>query len=123
MKFLSHITLLLLLLSSCSKQTTSEATQEEIETFPDRAKDMVIYEVNIRQYTPEGTFNAFSSHIPRLQELGVDILWIMPIQPIGEKNRKGGLGSYYSIKDYVSVNPEFADQNQHHNYLLFYINL
>ncbi|MDR2556973.1 MAG: alpha-amylase, partial [Bacteroidales bacterium] len=68
----------------------------------------VIYEVNIRQYTPEGTFNAFAEELPRLKELGVDILWIMPISPIGTDGRKGTLGSYYSIVDYTAVNPEFG---------------
>lgn len=72
------------------------------------AKKAVIYEVNVRQYTPEGTFNAFAEHLPRLKELGVDILWIMPINPISEKNRKGSLGSYYAVKDYKGVNPEFG---------------
>ena len=67
-----------------------------------------IYEVNIRQYTPEGTLNAFAAHLPRLRKMGVDILWLMPIQPIGQVNRKGGLGSYYAIRDYTAVNPEFG---------------
>jgi glycosidase len=70
--------------------------------------DAVIYEVNVRQYTTEGTFEAFAQHLPRLQELGVDILWFMPIYPIGQENRKGTLGSYYSISDYKAVNPEFG---------------
>ena len=69
----------------------------------------MIYEANVRQFTPEGTFKAFEEHLPRLKELGVDILWLMPIHPIGVENRKGGLGSYYSIKDYRGVNPEFGD--------------
>ncbi len=67
-----------------------------------------IYEVNTRQFSPEGTFDAFAEHLDRLQDLGVDILWFMPIQPIGEKNRKGTLGSYYSIADYTAINPEFG---------------
>lgn len=70
--------------------------------------DATIYEVNIRQYTPEGTFSAFEKHLPRLSELGVKILWLMPIHPIGELERKGTLGSYYSIKDYKDVNPEYG---------------
>lgn len=72
------------------------------------AGNSVIYEVNIRQYTPEGTFNAFAAHLPRLKELGVDVLWIMPIHPISEKNKKGTLGSYYAVADYKSVNPAFG---------------
>ncbi len=76
--------------------------------YPDRIKTSNIYEVNIRQYTAEGTFKAFETHIPRLKKMGVDILWLMPIQPIGQKNRKGSKGSYYSVKNYVEVNPEFG---------------
>ncbi|MGM0377703.1 MAG: alpha-amylase family glycosyl hydrolase [Bacteroidota bacterium] len=75
---------------------------------PEWSKDAVIYEVNIRQYTEEGTFDAFAEHLPRLKELGVDILWLMPVHPIGEEKRKGSLGSYYSIKDYKGINPEFG---------------
>jgi len=75
---------------------------------PEWSKDLTIYEVNIRQYTPEGTFDAFAEHLPRLQEMGAGILWLMPVQPIGKLNRKGSLGSYYSISDYTSTNPEFG---------------
>jgi len=76
--------------------------------IPEWTKNSVLYEVNIRQYTPEGTFKAFEAHLPRLKELGVDILWIMPIHPISERNRKGSLGSYYAVKDYKGINPEFG---------------
>lgn len=75
---------------------------------PQWSHDAVIYEVNVRQYSEAGTFKAFAEHLPRLQELGVEILWFMPIYPIGELNRKESLGSYYSIKDYTAVNPEFG---------------
>ncbi len=75
---------------------------------PDWAYDAVVYEMNIRQYTPEGTFAAAQAELPRLEELGVDILWLMPIHPIGVKERKGTLGSYYAISDYCAVNPEFG---------------
>jgi glycosidase len=75
---------------------------------PDWSKSANIYEVNIRQYTPEGTINAFRGNLPRLHDMDVDILWIMPVQPIGILNRKGSLGSYYSIKDYTAVNREFG---------------
>ena len=63
------------------------------KTAPEWSKSATIYEVNIRQFTPEGTFKAFAEHVPRLKKMGVDILWLMPIHPIGEKNRKGSLGS------------------------------
>jgi len=67
-----------------------------------------IYQVNVRQYTPEGTFRAFEAHLPRLQQMGVGILWLMPVQPIGVEKRKGTLGSPYSIRDYRAVNPELG---------------
>ncbi len=67
-----------------------------------------IYEVNVRQYTPEGTFNAFAGHLQRLKEMGVETLWFMPVTPIAQKNKKGSLGSYYACSDYTSINPEFG---------------
>ena len=71
-------------------------------------ENCVVYEMNVRQYTPEGTFAAAQNELPRLQELGIDILWLMPIHPIGVEGRKGTLGSYYAIKDYCDINPEFG---------------
>ena len=68
----------------------------------------VLYELNVRQLTPEGTFAAAEKHLPRLRELGIDAVWLMPIHPIGETNRKGTLGSYYAVRDYCGVNPEFG---------------
>ncbi|MEO6167035.1 MAG: alpha-amylase family glycosyl hydrolase, partial [Chitinophagales bacterium] len=79
---------------------------------PDWSRNATIYEVNIRQFTAEGNFKAFETHLARLKELGVDIIWLMPIHPIGEKNRKGTMGSYYSVKDYYSVNPEFGTMEE-----------
>ena len=67
-----------------------------------------IYEVNVRQYTEEGTFNAFSQHLQRLKDMGVKTLWFMPITPIAQKGMKGTLGSYYACSDYTSINPEFG---------------
>ncbi len=70
-----------------------------------------IYEVNIRQFSSEGTFKSFQTDLPRLKKMGVDIIWLMPIHPIGEKNRKGSLGSYYAVKDYKGINPEFGNKD------------
>jgi len=67
-----------------------------------------VYEVNIRQYTPEGTFQAFSKHLPRLKDMGVAILWLMPITPISQLHRLGTLGSYYACSSYVQINEEFG---------------
>lgn len=67
-----------------------------------------IYEVNLRQYTKEGTFAAFENELPRLRDMGIEILWFMPITPISLKDRQGTMGSYYSVHDYVSVNPDYG---------------
>ena len=69
----------------------------------------VIYEANIRQYSPEGTFNKFTEDIPKLKELGIKIIWLMPIYPISTTKSKGSLGSYYAVSDYTKVNPEFGN--------------
>ncbi len=79
------------------------------------ARSTNIYEVNVRQYTPEGTFNAFAQHLPRLQEMGVQTLWFMPVTPIAQKGRKGSLGSYYACSDYTSINPEFGTMDDFKN--------
>lgn len=71
-------------------------------------RDASIYELNIRQFTPAGTIPAATDQLLRLKQLGVSIVWVMPVQPIGEKERKGPLGSYYSIRDYQAVNPAFG---------------
>ncbi|NCP20062.1 MAG: alpha-amylase [Erythrobacter sp.] len=82
----------------------------EIE-HPDWSRNAVLYQINTRQFTPEGTFAAAQKELPRLKKLGVDILWLMPIHPIGEVNRKGTLGSPYSVRDYYAVNPEFGTED------------
>lgn len=74
----------------------------------DWAKNANVYEVNLRQYTTEGTINAFATHLQRLQKLGVKILWFMPVTPISKVKRLGTLGSYYACSDYCSINPEFG---------------
>ena len=79
-----------------------------IATTPKWAHDAVIYEVNLRQFTPSGTLNEFTPQLERLKDLGVKILWFMPVQPIGIKNRKGSLGSYYAVRDYMALNPEYG---------------
>ena len=79
--------------------------------------DSVVYELNVRQYSPEGTFAAAEAQLPRLKELGVDIIWLMPIYRIGVEGRKGTLGSYYAIADYCSINPEFGTMEDFEHFL------
>ncbi len=98
---------ILFILQACNDGKTTPP-QVDAGTHVAWSRTANIYEVNIRQYTKEGTFKAFAEHLPRLKEMGVDILWLMPIHPIGEKNRKGTLGSYYAVKDYKGVNPNFG---------------
>lgn len=116
------LALITLLALSCQPTTTDQSEkppenamderyqpQPYVELqHPEWTKNTTIYEANIRQFTPEGTFKAFEAHLPRLQEMGIGIIWLMPIHPIGEKNRKGTLGSYYAVKNYYGVNPEFG---------------
>ncbi len=71
-------------------------------------RNSVIYSVFVRNHTKEGTFAAFEQDLDRIYELGTDIIWFMPIHPIGKKNRKGSLGSPYAISDYREINPEFG---------------
>jgi glycosidase len=75
---------------------------------PDWTYRTNLYCVNVRQYSAEGTLAAFARHLPRLHAMGVETLWFMPLQPIGVLHRKGSLGSYYAIRDYGAVNPEFG---------------
>ncbi len=91
--------------------------KKSAQVHPDWSYSAVIYEMNMRQYTPEGTFAAAQAELPRLKELGVDVLWLMPIYPIGVKERKGTLGSYYAISDYCAVNPEFGSMKDFEDFL------
>ena len=101
MKKFLIMTLALLALAGCKKMKTTSV-------HPDWTYSSVMYEVNIRQFSPEGTFAGVEAQLPRLKELGVDILWLMPMYEIGTEGRKGTLGSYYAISDYKKVNPEFG---------------
>ena len=100
--------LAILAFASCSR---------EITTHPKWAYESTIYELNTRQLTPEGTFAAAEAVLPTLRENGIDILWIMPCQPIGKLTRKGTLGSYYSIIDYCQMNPEFGTRADFEHFL------
>lgn len=92
---------------ACVTATAAKDTRK-FKEHPQWVQNATIYELNTRQLTPQGTFKAAQGELPRLKELGVDIIWVMPIQPIGVKERKGELGSYYAIKDYTDFNPEFG---------------
>ncbi|MCB1302051.1 MAG: alpha-amylase, partial [Tetrasphaera sp.] len=81
----------------------------EVElTHPEWSKNATIYQINTRQFSEEGTLRAAAEQLPRIKDLGVDIVWLMPVNPIGEVNRKGSLGSPYAVQDYFAVNPDLG---------------
>jgi glycosidase len=94
--------------SSLALPTMSATAAAPVMSHLPWTRQAVIYQVNVRQYSQAGTLKAVQADLPRLKALGVDLLWLMPVQPIGKLNRKGTLGSYYSISDYTAVNPEFG---------------
>jgi 1,4-alpha-glucan branching enzyme len=131
-KYSFLLVLVITLLVGCKEQPNKDITSKNneetkaIEPISDKTlENAIIYEANIRQYSPEGTFNEFTKDIPQLKELGVKVVWLMPIFPISETNRKatGGLmvhdikdpeeqkkylGSYYAVSDFTKINPEFG---------------
>ena len=108
--------LVLLLLTSCkeAKKTSDSGVAANVDSLSANKMwyaSSNIYEVNLRQYTTEGTFKAFAKSLPRLKEMGVEILWFMPITPIGIEDRKNtpkDLGSYYAVRNYTAVNEEYG---------------
>ena len=103
----------ILLTQACEQATTSKipaatAPKAALPAHPSWIQQGDIYEVNVRQYTPEGTLNAFGKHLDRLQKMGVQTLWFMPLNPISKRDRKGSLGSYYAVQDYTRLNPDLA---------------
>ena len=133
MKKLCSIGLSVLLFASCVNEAKDKARKplekeeqpKELVVTNEALESAVIYEANIRQYSPEGTFEAFTKDIPQLKDLGVKVIWLMPIYPISmtkrkatpdlsiediedEEEKKKYLGSYYAISDYTAVNPEFG---------------
>ena len=109
-KFLLFVAAIATFVGCCNCKT--QETAREFDKF-----NSVVYELNIRQATEEGTFAAAEKYLPELKEMGVDIVWLMPISPIGIDGRKGTLGSYYSIIDYKAVNPEFGTMEDFKSFL------
>ncbi|MBO0935949.1 alpha-glucosidase C-terminal domain-containing protein [Fibrella sp. HMF5335] len=96
-----------------SDSTTAEADSTATATAdkpaePEWAKNATIYEVNVRQFSAKGDLASVETQLPRLKELGVDIVWMMPIYPVGKVNRKGSMGSPYAVADYMAVNPDYG---------------
>ena len=94
---------------------SASAQQTSTVIHPAWSENAAIYEANIRQYSPEGSFRKFEEHLPELKKMGVGVIWIMPINPIGKVHRKGTLGSYYAVADYKAVNPELGTPEDFHH--------
>ncbi|MDR0831163.1 MAG: hypothetical protein LBN95_13810, partial [Prevotellaceae bacterium] len=107
MKKLLIFSMAALLLCSCNepKPNQNGGDTTKVVVLPNHE---IIYEINVRNYSPQGNFAGVKNDLPRLKELGVDILWLMPIHPIGEQNRKGTKGSPYAVKNYLEINPDFG---------------
>lgn len=127
MKFFLSGLLIISMIIGCQNKKPDPSHDSEISPYqpqeyvqlrhPEWSKNATIYQLNTRQFTKEGTFQSAQTQLPRLKELGIDIIWLMPIHKIGEKNRKGTLGSPYSVKDYYSVNPEFGNLEDLKNFV------
>jgi len=103
--------LMLALLASFILNFANAQSPKTIDGHPAWIMQGNIYEVNVRQYTPEGTFAAFAKSLDRLKAMGVQTLWFMPINPISKVDRKGTLGSYYAVSNYTTINPEYGNFN------------
>ena len=112
MKRLFALVALVATLVGCAGNSEKVAESPAFDKY-----NSVVYELNIRQATEEGTFAAAEAYLPVLKDMGVDIVWLMPISPIGVDGRKGTLGSYYSIIDYKAINPEFGTMEDFDKFL------
>ena len=106
---MKHLLLSIILINLISCSEMNQTPTKIAPISKERIANAVIYEANIRQYSPQGSFEAFTADLPKIKELGVDIIWLMPIYPISTTKSKGSLGSYYAVSDYQKVNPEFGD--------------
>jgi alpha-amylase len=100
--------LIILLFACCQSSQLRTANRDSIDGHPAWIMQSNIYEVNVRQYTPEGTLKAFAQHLDRLKAMGVETIWFMPLNPISKIDRKGSLGSYYAVSDFTAFNPEYG---------------
>src|SRR5687767_12163978 len=89
-------------------QQTRDFSKENARPSPDWVKDAVIYEVFPRQYSQKGDFKSITADLDRLKNLGVTVLWLMPIHPIGQVKKKGTIGSPYAVKDFYAINPDYG---------------
>jgi glycosidase len=107
-KILVLIVTLISLVNFTFAQQPSDFSKENARPTPDWIRDAVIYQIFERQYSQKGDFNSITADLDRLKNLGVDVLWLMPIHPVGKEKSKGTIGSPYAVKDYYAINPDFG---------------
>ena len=109
-KFFAKIIIATLLLSTFvfAQEATRDFSKENARPSQDWVKDAVIYEIFTRQYSQKGDFNSITNDLDRLKNLGVTVLWLMPVHPIGQEKKKGTIGSPYAVKDFYAVNPDYG---------------
>lgn len=116
-RYFAFLVALSVVFNACLNLASEKAPKDKQESktaavgHPAWSLQSNIYEVNLRQYTASGSFNEFAGSLPRLKEMGVEILWFMPITPISKTDRKGPLGSYYAVQNYTGINPEYGTLN------------
>lgn len=107
-QFLAVLLLLSVGFSTFAQQPSRDFSKETARSSPDWVKDAVIYQIFPRQYSQKGDFNSITNDLDRLKNLGVTVLWLMPIHPIGELKKKGTIGSPYAVRDFYAVNPDYG---------------
>ncbi|MDQ3064326.1 MAG: alpha-amylase family glycosyl hydrolase, partial [Acidobacteriota bacterium] len=107
-KILTAVVFFSFVFQTFAQQTARDFSKENARTSPDWVKDAVIYEIYPRQYSQKGDFNSITSDLDRLKNLGVTVLWLMPIHPIGKEKSKGTIGSPYAVKDFYAINPDYG---------------
>ncbi|MGH9928714.1 MAG: alpha-amylase family glycosyl hydrolase, partial [Pyrinomonadaceae bacterium] len=93
---------------SLAQQTARDVSKEPARSSRDWVRDGVVYEIYPRVFSPQGNFNGITARLDELKDLGVDILWLMPIHPIGQEKKKGSIGSPYAVRDYYGINPDYG---------------
>jgi cyclomaltodextrinase len=107
-KLLVYHLLVIFALAAFAQPPAHNYSKDKARPVVDWARDGVIYEVWERAFSPAGDFNGVTARLDDLKKTGVTILWLMPVNPIGEKGKKGSIGSPYAIRDYYGVNPAYG---------------
>jgi cyclomaltodextrinase len=94
--------------ASWGQQAGPDVSKQSARSSRDWVRDGVVYEIYPRAFSPEGNFNGITARLDDLKELGVDILWLMPIHPLGQLKKKGTIGSPYAVRDYYAINPDYG---------------